>query len=126
MAEGAVLSFREAILSNRGWSMNVAKIAFAALAALLIVLLIAEDVNYRVFLQFTIFASVALVILRALRARAEYRWAGILGGIALLVVAAQGSFVVGLISVALFVVYYTTCIANPGFSAVSVANRRRS
>jgi len=105
--------------------MNFAKITLAVLAALLSVLLIAGDANYQAFLQFAIFASVALVVLHALHARAEYRWAGILGGIALLVLAAQGSFVVGLISLALFVVYYTTCIANPGFSAVSVANRRK-
>jgi uncharacterized membrane protein YqjE len=106
--------------------MNFTKITLAVLAALVIAVLIAGNSNYRVLLQFTIFASVALVVLHALRARAEYRWAGVLGGIALLLVAGQGSFVLELISLALFLVYYRVCIANPRFSAVSVANRRRS
>jgi hypothetical protein len=106
--------------------MTYAKITLTlSFAALAIALLITGNVGSRVFLQFTICAAIAFIVLHALRTRAEYRWAGILGGIVLMVLAAQGSFVVGLISVALFVVYYTRCIAAPGFPAVSVANRRR-
>lgn len=106
--------------------MNYAKITIAVLATLVTALFLAGNPDYRVLLEFTIFASVALVVLHALRARAEYRWAGILGGIALLLLAGQGSFVVELISVALFVIYYRVCIVTPALPAVSLPNRRRS
>ncbi len=107
--------------------MNYTKITLSiSFAALAVALLIIGNAGYRVLLQFTICASIAFIVVHALRARAEYRWAGILGGIALLFLAGQGSFVVELISVALFLIYYRMCIANPGFSAVSVANRRGS
>ena len=103
-----------------------------SLAALAVALFMTSSANYRVFLQFLVCASAALIVWNAVRAETQYLWASVFCGVAVLFnpilpVALPGRvfFLLDLICMALFLVYYRAYKAQPRVSLglVSVTDR---
>jgi uncharacterized membrane protein YphA (DoxX/SURF4 family) len=74
--------------------------------------------DWRSLMRFSVCVVGAAAILQALRARSEYLWAGIFGGVALMfglmvpVSTGKNSFWPDIICVLVFVMYYRLCIAR--------------
>ncbi len=88
------------------------------LCALGLALISSGGADWRSLMRFSVCVVGAAAILQALRARSEYLWAGIFGGVALLfgllvpVSTGKNSFWPDIICVLVFVVYYRLCIAR--------------
>ncbi len=104
------------------------------LCALGLALISSGGADWRSLMRFSVCVVGAAAILQALRARSEYLWAGIFGGVALLfgllvpVSTGKNSFWPDIICVLVFVVYYRLCIARrePSLGAGSHAGAQRS
>jgi uncharacterized protein DUF6804 len=98
-----------------------------SLAALTVALFLTGNPGYRVILQFLISTSAVLIVVHAVRAEAEYLWAGVFCGVALLfnpivpvVMPGRGFFLLDLVCVAVFLLYYRVHKAKPRMSIASI------
>jgi hypothetical protein len=101
---------------------------FVSLAALAVALFMTSHANYRVFLQFLVSASAALIVWNAVRGEAQYSWAAAFCGIAIvfnpivpLPLSGRVFFFLDLFSIALFLVYYRAYESKPRLSLASVS-----
>ncbi len=101
-----------------------------SIAALAIALFMTSNASYRVLLQFLVCASAALVVLHAVRAEAQYLWAGAFCLVAVLfnpilpiALPSRVFFLLDVICIALFLVYYSGYKAKPRLSMASVTDR---
>jgi hypothetical protein len=99
-------------------------------AALAVALFMTSNVSYRIFLQFLVSASAALIVLHAVRADAQYLWAGVFCAVAVLfnpilpiALPSRLFFLADLTCMALFLVYYSAYKAKPRLSMASVTDR---
>lgn len=104
-----------------------------SLVALAVALFMTSNANYRVFLQFLICASAALIVWNAVRAEVQYLWAVMFCGIAVVfnpivpfALPGRVFFFLDLLCMALFLVYYRAYEAKPRLSMalVSVMDRK--
>lgn len=88
------------------------------LCALGLALIGSGGADWRSLMRFSVCVVGAAAILQALRARSEYLWAGIFGGVALIfglmvpVTTGRNSFWPDIVCVIVFVLYYRLCIAR--------------
>jgi hypothetical protein len=101
-----------------------------SMTALAVALFMTSNASYRVLLQFLVCASAALIVLQAVRAEAQYLWAGAFCIVAVLfnpilpiALPIRAFFLVDLTCMALFLVYYSAYKATPRPSMVSVTDR---
>jgi Family of unknown function (DUF6804) len=105
-------------------------VSFAALA---VALFMTSNADYRMFLQFLVCTSAALIVWNAVRAETQHLWASVFCGVAILFnpilpVALPGRvfFFLDLLCMALFLVYYRRYPGKPQLSMAltSVTDRR--
>ena len=104
-----------------------------SLIALAVAVFVTRNASYRVFLQFLVCASAALIAWDALRERPRYLWAGAFCAIAILfnpilplALPSRAFFVLDLLCMALFLVYARAYKAKPRWSMASVSATERS
>lgn len=104
-----------------------------SLVALAVALFMTSNPDYRVFLQFLISASAALIVWNAVRAEVQYLWAVAFCGIAVVfnpivpfALSGRVFFFLDLLCITLFLVYYREYETKPRLSmaSVSVTDRR--
>lgn len=100
-------------------------------AALAVALFVTSNASYRVFLQFLVSASAALIVLQAVRAEAQYLWAGAFCVVAVLfnpilpiALPSRVFFLADLTCMALLLVYYSAYKTKPRPYMASVTDRR--
>jgi hypothetical protein len=104
---------------------------FTLLCVLGLALITSGGADWRSLMQFSVCVVGAAAILQALRARSEYLWAGVFGGVALMfgllvpVSTGKNSFWPDIICVLVFVLYYRLCIATRESSISTHASRQR-
>lgn len=100
-----------------------------SLAALTFALIAAPNPDFRVFLQFLISASAALIVLHTVRGETEYLWAGMFLAVVLLfnpiipvALPSRGVFLLDLACAGLFLLYYRIHRAKPRMSIASITS----
>ena len=104
-----------------------------SLVALAVALFVTRNASYQVFLQFLVCGTAALIVWKAVRDQAQYRWAVAFSVIAILfnpilplALPSRAFFVVDLLCMALFLVYARAYKAKPRWSMASVSATERS
>lgn len=102
------------------------------LCVLALALITTGGADWRSLMRFSACVVGAAAMLQALRARSEYLWAGVFGGVALMfgllvpVSTGKNSFWPDIICVLVFVLYYRLCIARRESSMGTHASAQRS
>jgi hypothetical protein len=98
-----------------------------SIAALAVALFMTANASYQVLLQFLVCGSAALLVLHAVRAEAQYLWAGAFCVVAVLfnpilpiALPSRVFFLLDLVCLVLFLVYYSACKAKPRLSMALV------